>query len=581
MRSLAVFCFASCVVALIVLAVNAAGRIEVDTAPPQTASLSPLADEDVTALNEYFRKKWTDEELLAAEPASDLTILRRLSLALHGTVPSMEEIRRFEADDRPDRLTHWTQLLLTDQRYYDYFSERLVRSLAGTEEGPFILFRRDRLAAWLSSQLRDDVPWADVVTQLISAEGLWTDRPATNFITVARVSDEEGIDENKLAGRTVRTFLGQRIDCAQCHNHPFDERWKRADFEGLAAWFSQARVTFGGITDQHADDEEPAVYRVIEPGTDESEGRVVAPVVPFHPEWLPKEGSLRKQLAAWVVHPENRRFERATANRIWGLMFGRPLHDPVDDLPHPENNAERDALDILGTGFRKSGGRLSDLIRLISQSSVFRCSSEHSAESAEEYDRSVQQWAAFPLVRLRPEQVIGSMIQAGSLRTIDQNSHLLTRLIRYGNENDFLKEYGDLGEEELLQHAGTIPQALLRMNGRFTNDLTKVDTFTAPSQIMQFSKDDTAIIENCFLACLSRRPDTEELSFFLKKLAGEKSAESNGESAEDGTTAHEEISEGNNSSDETESGIARLSREELIQDLYWTLFNTPEFSWNH
>jgi len=173
------------------------------------------------------------------------------------------------------------------------------------------------------------------------------------------------------------------------------------------------------------------------------------------------------------------------------------------------------------------------------------------------------------------------MIQAGSLRTIDQNSHLLTRLIRYGNENDFLKEYGDLGEEELLQHAGTIPQALLRMNGRFTNDLTKVDTFTAPSQIMQFSKDDTAIIENCFLACLSRRPDPEELSFFLKKLAGEKSADSNGESVGDETTAHDEISEENNSSDETESGMARLSREELIQDLYWTLFNTPEFSWNH
>lgn len=534
------------VVGLTLLLVSAAGRVDVGARAPAAIPSAAQLSTATGRVNEWFRRAWAAEQIVAAEPADDLTVYRRLSLALHGTLPSLEEVRSFAADAGPDRVSRWTLKLLQDQRYCDYFAERLARSLVGTEEGPFILFRRDRLTAWLSDALRRDMAWTDMAAQLIAAEGLWTDSPAANFVTVARINEDEGLDENKLAGRTVRTFLGQRIDCAQCHDHPFDERWKQSDFEGLAAFFCQAEITVGGITDRPMIDGQPVVYRVTDPGASAEHGRLVEPNVPFHPEWLSADGSLRQRLAAWVVHPQNRRFERAIANRIWGLMFGRPYHSPVDDLPHPEEAAAAELLDILGAEFRTSGGRLSTLIRVIAESDVFRRSSASAALTEDDYQRQVQAWAVFPLVRLRPEQIIGSMIQAGSIRTIDQNSHPFIRFIRWTGENDFLKEFGDSGDDELLPQSGTIPQALLRMNGRFTRELTKSDGFSAAAQILRFSADDGAVVANCFLACLSRQPTPEELEFFKNRLADQSQ-----------------------------------SREQHVQDLYWALFNSPEFSWNH
>jgi hypothetical protein len=346
MRAIAVV-FSLGVVALVVLLVGEAGRLDIQATYAAAQPDQEQIDRTVAEVNEWFRGRWASERVQPTEPADDLTVFRRLSLALHGTVPSLEEVRSFQADSDRDRIQRWTARLLQDQRYADYFGERLARSLVGTETGPFIIYRRDQLTAWLSDQLRSDTSWTQMTRDLIAAEGLWTDRPAANFITVARISDDEGIDENKLAGRTVRTFLGQRIDCAQCHDHPFDERWQQRHFEGLAAWFGQAHVGLGGVTDHQSADGEPLEYRVFTPGDEDDSGRVVRPDVPFHSEWLGEGGSRRSQLAEWVIHPDNDRYHRAIANRIWGLMFGRPWHDPVDDLPHPDQS-DLDPLDLLG-----------------------------------------------------------------------------------------------------------------------------------------------------------------------------------------------------------------------------------------
>ncbi len=145
-------------------------------------------------------------------------MLRRLALALVGTVPSLEEIRQFEADSRPDRLVHWTERYLRDTRFADYVAERLARAYVGVDDGQFILFRRDRFKAWLSEQIRKNRPYDHIVHDMIATDGVWTDRPAVNFLSAAYAND--AFDENKLAGRTARAFLGQRIDCAQCHDIP-------------------------------------------------------------------------------------------------------------------------------------------------------------------------------------------------------------------------------------------------------------------------------------------------------------------------------------------------------------------------
>lgn len=550
----AVVIFAITVALLVLKVIQVAGEVDSPPGPPPAISHDLQLDASVNKLNAWLQKQWQSEGVTVAMPADDLTVLRRLSLALFGCVPSLQEIRAFEADTQPDRMDRWTVRMLNDSRYGDYFGERLARSLVGTEGGPFIIFRRDRMTTWLAEQLLNDASWADMTRDLISAEGLWTDAPASNFITVAKI-DDNGLDENKLAGRTVRTFLGQRIDCAQCHDHPFDPSWKQKDFEGLAAFFCQASVSIGGVMDSAVDNKkEPVVYKVIDPGKDDADARIIPESVPFHSEWLPADGGLRHRLAAWVTHDQNRRFERAIANRIWGYMFGKALYEPVDDLPHPAEN-EQDALDILGEQFRANGDKLSVLIRIIARSDAFRASSASDAETDVAYSDQVRAWSVFPLVRLRPEQMIGSLLQAGRVRTIDQNSNPLTRLQRFGSENDFIKEYGDLGDDELLQQVGTIPQALLRMNGRFTTETAKADALSAPAQIMRFSPDDESLVENSFLACLCRRPTAEEKDYFtglLKSVPAESD----------------------------KSDVVR-DRAEVVQDLFWTLFNSPEFAWNH
>lgn len=553
--------FCLVVVGLLLMLVMKVGAIEAPVSAPNRAAEADDIDASISRVNGWLRQHWSDENLEPAEPADDLTVYRRLSLALHGTIPSLEEITAFRADSTNGRIERWLSKLLDDPRFADYFADRLARVLTGVEEGQFVIFRRDRLRAWLGEQLKSDVPWQQMTTELIAGDGLWTNRPATNFITAASIP-EEGIDVNVLAGRTARAFLGQRIDCAQCHDHPFDS-WTQQDFEGLAAFFAQARVTPGGVTDRLKEEDETTKevkaieYVIDEPGADE--GRIVPTKVPFHEEWIPDTGSRRQQLAAWVTHPENRRFERAVANRIWGLMFGRAWSDPVDDITHPQDSNEpEDLLDVLGQEFRSNGGRLKFLIRLIAQSDVFRMKSDVSWADADLYDRMDESWAVFPLVRLRPEQMIGAMFQAGHTRTVNHNSNMFVRFTKFFNENDFLKEYGDATDDELLQQSGTIPQALLRMNGQFTREFTKTGAFDAAGQILKFSGEDEVMVQNCFLACLTRLPADEEREYFVTQLRQLKS--------ESPATA--------------EAEEEPRSRAQIVQDLYWVLFNSPGFSWN-
>lgn len=326
------------------------------------------------------------------------------------------------------------------------------------------------------------------------------------------------------------------MDCAQCHDHPFDQ-WTQDQYEGLAAFFGQTRLSLAGIGE-----DEDWEFKIPEKANPEKT-RTITPAVPFNPEWLPSEGNRRERLAAWVTHPSNRRFERAIANRVWGLMFGRPLIDPVDNIGNPPESP--DVLDLLGRDFRENGYNLRRLIEVIAQSRPFRLDSTHYTTEEKTWDRLETEWAVFPMTRLRPEQMIGSMLQASLTTTIDQRSNLLVRTIRFFRERDFVEEYGDPGEQELEFQPGTIPQSLLRMNGRLTGELIDPNPFIGPGHLVRLAETPEDIANCAFLMCLTRRPEPEELELVTKDLA------------------------------------ERKQRAPVVEDLFWSLFNTSEFCWNH
>jgi hypothetical protein len=505
--------------------------------PPQQASPKERTsdlDPALKTLNDAFQKRWAAAKITPAHPADDLLLMRRLSLALCGTVPSLEEIRRFEARPKDVRVDEWLATLLKDRRFSDYLAERFARVYVGTEDGPFILYRRRRFIAWLSDVLLENRRYDALVKEMIAERGLWTDSPATNFVTVTFDPDLGKPTPERLAARVARAFLGVRIDCAQCHDHPF-QKWKQDDFRGLASFFGTVKSNLRGIRDGEKNEYHPPDRKTKEPVD-------VAPCVPFRPELRPDSGSPREQLAAWVTDRRNPSFAQATVNRVWGLLLGRPLAEPVDDLPtagelHP-------ALGLLADDFAAHDYNLHRLIRLIAASEVFRLDSATEAPDSEALEDA---WAVFPMTRLRPEQVAGALFQVASITTLGPQSHWFVRLATYTGRNDFVRRYGDSGEDEFDARSGTIPQRLLLMNGKIATEKTGGGLFTSAGQISGLAADDRAAVLTAFLTVLTRRPTPEELEHFTGRLG-------------------------------KATGGARTER---LSDLFWALTNTTEFSWSH
>ncbi len=236
----------------------------------------------VSGVNAALAEQLPADKLTPAPRADDWTIARRLSLALTGTIPSLQEIRQLEATSDEHKIKWWLEGLLQDRRSADYLAERFARAFVGTEDGPFLVYRRRRFVSWLSDELLKQRPYDQLVRELIASEGLWTDKPATNFVTVTvEPASRNQPNPERLAGRVARAFLGIRLDCAQCHNHPF-EKWRQADFQGLAAFFGQVKEGFTGTYDGAGD------LKLENRKTGELEA--IAACVPFRPTSYPRSG---------------------------------------------------------------------------------------------------------------------------------------------------------------------------------------------------------------------------------------------------------------------------------------------------
>ena len=512
---------------------------------PKASAPNYLADPKfssvVSKVDGAFAQKWQESKLDPAPAAPVLTVARRLSLGLTGTLPSLEEIRALEQQPPDKAIQWWLTKLFEDRRYSDYFAERLARAYVGVEDGPFLIYRRHRMVDWLSEKLQQNRPYDELARNLIDSHGIWTTQPEVNFITVTvdQNDKKKGPDEVKLAGRISRAFLGVRLDCVQCHDDLLNNRWKQEDFHQIAAFFAPAEMSLTGVRDNPKTKYEFRYHG-------KKEDQLVKPAVPFHAELLPKDGELRSRLAQWVTHPENRAFAHTVVNRVWALMFNRPLVEPVDDIPlagpYPPG------LEILSDDLIANKYDLQRLIRLIAATRAFQLDSASSSAGQHVTEAHEKVYAAFPLSRLRPEQVAGGVIQASSLRTIDAEAHIVFRINRFFQQSDFIKRYGDIGEDEFNQRSGTIPQRLLMMNGKLVEERSKENVvMNASTRIASLAPDDASAVETAYLCTLTRRPTAEEQSYFSGLL----------------------------------KGITGKARIKVMEDLYWTLLNATEFSWNH
>jgi hypothetical protein len=231
------------------------------------------------------------------------------------------------------------------------------------------------------------------------------------------------------------------------------------------------------------------------------------------------------------------------------MLFGRPLVEPIDNLAAAGELPA--ALDVLADDFVAHRFDFRRLVEVIASTRVFRLDSKSDAEAElddAELAKREAAWAVFPMTRLRPEQVVGAIQQSASLATIDYESNIVVRFARAVGQNEFIERYGDSGADEFDEHGGTTPQRLLLMNGEIVDDKTSDSLLAnAATQIAAFAPTDEAAVETAMLAVLSRRPSPEEAKYFTARL----------------------------------SGTSGRQRNDRLGDLYWTLLNSTEFSWNH
>lgn len=504
--------------------------------------LKPVVDQ----VDAEFEAKWMEKGLQVASQADDLTVARRLALALAGTIPSVEEIRALEELPSEQRMDWWISRLLEDERTADHMAERLARGLVGVELGPFLIFRRRRFVKWMSDAIKENRPYDEIVKELLTDEGIWTGSPAVNFVTVTTdLAETEQPDPIRLAARTTRAFLGMRMDCVECHddflgtidvgNDDAPRGGVQTDFHKLAAFFGQVENSIAGIRNDESAG--PYMFRLL----DDEEESQIDPGVPYRSDLLPSDGPLRQRLASWVTHKDNKQFARAMVNRTWAIMFGKALVNPVDDIPL--HGPYPPGLETLADEFIASNYDIHRLIRTIALTRAFNQESRGDFEITPQHERY---HAVYPLIRLRPEQVAGAMIQASSLSTIDQSNHILIQLAKFGQTNDFVNRYGDAGEDEFNEKGETVTQRLLMLNGELLQE--RIDgPLNSATKIAMLAPNSERLVETLYLAVLTRRPSEQTQKHFTDIL---------------------------DTCDEDE----RVAK---TRDIFWTLINSMEFAWNH
>ncbi len=293
-----------------------------------------------------FIKHRLDEAGLTASPtADDSTLIRRLTLDLTGRLPRPSAVQHDINDTTPDKRSQLLDRLLQSEEFNDFWTHRmaLLFRVPLTKGNPAAA---KTYYAWLHDCVRNDVPLNSMATQLLLANGSVTESGPASFYNVAG-------DARGQAEFVSQAFMGVRLQCANCHDHPLDA-WTQDDYHGLVAVF--ARIKRGAFIRENTTSE------VIHPVTSEPAIAKI-PGGPF----LSPEADYRTELATWITSGDNSYFSKAIVNRVWSHLLGRGLVEPVDDLRVPNPATHPELLNWLTQEFVDHGFQLRHVIRRICQ----------------------------------------------------------------------------------------------------------------------------------------------------------------------------------------------------------------------
>jgi hypothetical protein len=459
--------------------------------------------------------------VLPSPLCSDSMFLRRAYLDTLGVLPTVQEARTFLADSRPDKRSRLIDALLQRPEFADFWSLKWSDLLRNEEK---LLDRKgvQIFHHWIRQCLAEDKPLNEFACELIAARGSTYGHPAANFYRALR-------DPQARAEAVAQVFLGIRLQCARCHNHPFD-RWTQDDYHSLAAFF--ARVDYRIIEnnrrdrfDKHEFDGEQIVCtnrdgEVANPRT----GRTMLPRFPGSITPVSSASSDRLQLFAdWVAHPDNPFFARAQVNRIWYHLMGRGIVEPNDDFRASNPPANGPLLEELAQDFAAHHFQLRHLVRTIMNSQTYQL-------SAAPNDTNALDEANFSHALIRPlqaEQLLDALAQVTAVPVKFNGYPLGLRAAELaGVQPARRRDRPQTEGERFLRRFGK-PERLLNCECERSDDTTLEQAFglltggvvnqmlSAPDnrigRLLARRESNGEIIQEFYLAALSRLPASQEL----------------------------------------------------------------------
>lgn len=489
-------------------------------------------------IDDLLAAEWRKLGLQPAQPCSDEEFLRRVFLDVIGTLPRVEEARRFLADSHADKRSRLVDELLERPEYVEYWSLkwsdllRMHRRALG-EKG------LASFQSWLRQRLRENAGFDTFARDLITAEGNLYTRGPVAYYFVDRTPEE-------LAETTAQVFLGVRLTCARCHHHPF-EVWGQDDYYSLASFFTgvvrkdnKESGAFGGAQAIRA-----------KPGASMRHPISGIELPPRALGWMPPSDEastdVRKHLARWLTAADNDRFAKAAVNRYWAAMFGRGLVHPVDDLSTSNPPVFPLVLDAVANDFVSHEFDLKHLLRTICNSQAYQVAGDPHPT----IDREGKFFVHRTPQRLPAEVLLDALSQATATEETFAGLPAGTRAIRLPDSNVdsyFLTTFGrprrisscdcermsslDLTQVLHLANSDKLQAKIGATTGRVAS-------------LLKSGLSDREILEELYLATLTRLPTADERDTATEYLA------------------------------------AVPARQEGLEDLLWALLNCPEFIMNH
>jgi hypothetical protein len=470
---------------------------------------------------------------------TDEEFLRRASLDICGVLPTSDEYRSFMASADPQKRAALVDQLLVRKEFVDLWVMKwselmMIRTVPNEVSYKAMLLYYN----WLQERIEANTPIDQLVRELLSAKGGTFTEPATNYFQHER-------DTLKTAENVAQVFMGMRIQCAQCHNHPFD-RWTMDDYYGFANFFAQIGRKRG---------EDPRETIVFNSGSGDVKHPVGGRVVP--PKFLggavpDTQGRDRREvLADWLASPANEYFGRNLVNIVWAHFFGSGIVDEVDDVRVSNPPVNKALLDVLATRFVESKYDFKQLVREICTSNAYQRSTQANETNADD-DRN---FSKARLRRIRSEVLLDVVTAATATQNKFQGLPLGARAVQIADGNTssyFLTTFGRATRGTAcsceVKMEPNLSQALHLLNGDTVQE--KIASGGVVKRMLDENRSAEQIVEEIYLRTLTRMPTEKERTALLEILQ-----------------------------DPAAQDPAAIQRN--LEDSFWAILNSREFVFNH